>query len=66
MELIGGKEPDLALAVENINVDEKENQLVITPSLKRNKELKSRLTEEDQINHKEFIETLKVNPVWYN
>lgn len=66
LELIGGKEPDLALAVENINVDEKENQLVITPSLKRNKELKSRLTEEDQINHKEFIETLKVNPVWYN
>ena len=66
LELIGGKEPDLALAVENINVDQKENQLVITPSLKRNKELKSRLTEEDQINHKEFIETLKVNPVWYN
>ncbi|MDC0184527.1 DNA polymerase III subunit epsilon [Rhodobiaceae bacterium] len=66
LELIGGKEPDLALAVENINVDEKENQLVITPSLKRNKELKSRLTEEDQINHKEFIETLKANPVWYN
>lgn len=66
LELIGGKEPDLALAVENINVDEEENQLVIKPSLKRNKELKSRLTEEDQINHKEFIETLKVNPVWYN
>ena len=66
LELIGGKEPDLALAVESINVDEKENQIVITPSLKRNKELKSRLTEEDQINHKEFIETLKVNPVWYN
>ncbi len=66
LELIGGKEPDLALAVENINVDEEENQLVIKPSLKRNKELKSRLTEEDQINHKEFIETLKVKPVWYN
>lgn len=66
LELIGGKEPDLALAIENINVDEEENQLVIKPSLKRNKELKSRLTEEDQINHKEFIETLKVNPVWYN
>ncbi len=66
LELIGGKEPDLALAVESINVDEKENQIVIAPSLKRNKELKSRLTEEDQINHKEFIETLKVNPVWYN
>ena len=51
LELIGGKEPDLALAVENINVDEKENQLVITPSLKRNKELKSRLTEELSLIH---------------
>ena len=66
LELIGGKEPDLALAVENININEEKDQLVITPSLKRNKKLKSRLTEEDQINHKKLIETLKVNPVWYN
>ena len=66
LELIGGKEPDLALAVENININEEKDQLVITPSLKRNKKLKSRLTEEDQINHKKLIETLKVNPVWDN
>ena len=66
LELIGGKEPDLALAVENKNIDENKTEPVITSSLKRNKVLRSRLTEEDQINHKKFIETLKVNPVWYN
>ena len=47
-------------------IDENKTEPVITSSLKRNKVLRSRLTEEDQINHKKFIETLKVNPVWYN
>lgn len=64
LELIGGKEPDLALAVEKKATNqssEEVNGLIA----KRDKTLKPRLTEEEQIKHKNFIETLKVKPVWY-
>ena len=66
LELIGGKEPDLALAEEARTHKLPEKELIIKVSVKRENELKPRLTKEDQIKHKEFIDTLKVKPVWYN
>ncbi|MDA9623570.1 DNA polymerase III subunit epsilon [Rhodobiaceae bacterium] len=66
LELIGGKEPDLALAEEARTHKLPEKELIIKASIKRENELKPRLTKEDQIKHKEFIDTLKVKPVWYN
>lgn len=66
LELIGGKEPDLALAEEARTDKLPEKELIIKASIKRENELKPRLTKEDQIKHKEFIDTLKVKPVWYN
>ena len=64
LELIGGKEPDLALAVEKkaTNQSSEEVNGLIT---RRDKALKPRLTEEEQTKHKNFIETLKVKPLWY-
>ena len=64
LELIGGKEPDLALAVEKKTTNQS-NEEVNGSIEKREKALKSRLTEEEQIKHKNFIETLKVKPLWY-
>ena len=64
LELIGGKEPDLALAVEK-KATNQSNEEVNGSIEKREKALKSRLTEEEQIKHKNFIETLKVKPLWY-
>ena len=66
LELIGGKEPDLALAEEARTHKLPEKELITKVSIKRENELKPRLTKEDQIKHKEFIDTLKVKPVWYN
>ena len=66
LELIGGKEPDLALAEEARTHKLPEKELIIKASIKRENELKPRLTKEDQIKHKELINTLKVKPVWYN
>jgi DNA polymerase-3 subunit epsilon len=66
LELIGGKEPALALAEEARTHKLPEKELIIKASIKRENELKPRLTKEDQIKHKEFIDTLKVKPVWYN
>ena len=66
LELIGGKEPDLDLAEEARTHKLPEKELIIKASIKRENELKPRLTKEDQIKHKEFIDTLKVKPVWYN
>ncbi|MDA9904176.1 DNA polymerase III subunit epsilon [Hyphomicrobiales bacterium] len=64
LELIGGKEPDLALAVEKKAINQS-NEEVNGFIAKRDKTLKPRLTEEEQIKHKNFIETLKVKPLWY-
>jgi DNA polymerase-3 subunit epsilon len=64
LELIGGKEPDLALAVEKKAINQS-NEEVNGFIAKRDKALKPRLTEEEQIKHKNFIETLKVKPLWY-
>ena len=64
LELIGGKEPGLALAVEK-NATNKPHEEAIESSAKRDKALKPRLTEEEQIKHKSFIETLRVKPLWY-
>ena len=64
LELIGGKEPDLALAVEK-KATNQSNEEVNGFIAKRDKALKLRLTEEEQIKHKNFIETLKVKPLWY-
>lgn len=66
LELIGGKEPDLALTDEARIHKLPEKVSIIKGSIKRENELKPRLTKEDQIKHKEFIDTLKVKPVWYN
>ena len=65
LELIGGKEPDLALGVEKKAANES-NEERLDSCAKRDKALKPRLTEEEQIKHKNFIETLKVKPLWYN
>ena len=65
LELIGGKEPGLALAVEK-NATNQPHEEAIESSAKRDKALKPRLTEEEQIKHKSFIETLRVKPLWYN
>ena len=64
LELIGGKEPDLALAVEK-KATKQSIEEVNGFIAKRDKALKARLTEEEQIKHKNFIETLKVKPLWY-
>ena len=64
LELIGGKEPDLALAVEK-KATKQSSEEVNGFIAKRDKALKARLTEEEQIKHKTFIETLKVKPLWY-
>ena len=64
LELIGGKEPDLALAVEK-KATKQSSEEVNGFIAKRDKALKARLTEEEQIKHKNFIETLKVKPLWY-
>ena len=66
LELIGGKEPDLALAEEARTHKLPEKESIIKASIKRQNELKPRLTKEDQTKHKEFIDTLKAKPVWYN
>ena len=64
LELIGGKEPDLALAVEK-KATKQSIEEVNGFIAKRDKALKARLTEEEQTKHKNFIETLKVKPLWY-
>ena len=64
LELIGGKEPDLALAVEKKATNQSSDE-VNESIAKRDKALNPRLTEEEQIKHKNFIETLKVKPLWY-
>jgi len=65
LELIGGKEPDLALLVErkskNQDPDEKHKGVVE----KRDKKLEQRLTKDEELNHKAFIETFKEKPLWY-
>ena len=66
LELIGGKEPDLALSEEIGTHKPIEEDSIIKTTKKRENELKPRLTKEDQNRHKEFIDTLKVKSVWYS
>ena len=66
LELIGGKEPDLALSEEIRTHKPSEEDPIIKTTKKRENELKPRLTKEDQNKHKEFIDTLKVKSVWYS
>ena len=65
LELIGGKEPDLALLVESKNENQEDNRNHNRAVEKRNKMLDQRLTKADELNHRSFIETFKEKPLWY-
>ena len=63
LELVGGKEPDLELSTtKTIRNENYENNY--STSLTRKKKLKSRISDIDEKNHKEFLASLPKEPHW--
>ena len=63
LELVGGKEPDLELSTtKTIRNENYENNY--STSLTRKKKLKSRISDIDEKNHKEFLASLPKEPLW--
>jgi len=61
--LVGGKEPDLQLSTNTIKkLNNGQDELSNAP-IRKNK-LKSRITDIDEKNHKEFLASLPKKPLW--
>ena len=63
LELVGGKEPDLELSTNTIKKDNNSQNRTSNVSARKNK-LKSRITDIDEKNHKEFLASLPKKPLW--
>ncbi|MGB0541129.1 MAG: DNA polymerase III subunit epsilon [Hyphomicrobiales bacterium] len=63
LELVGGKEPDLELSTNKTErIEDYENNY--STSLTRKKKLKSRISDIDEKNHREFLASLPKDPLW--
>ena len=63
LELVGGKEPDLELSTNAVKItNDNKNNLSIVP-VRKNK-LKSRITEIDEKDHKDFLDSFPKESLW--
>ena len=63
LELVGGKEPDLELSTNTIKKDNKSQNRAPNVSTRKNK-LKSRITDIDEKNHRDFLASLPKESLW--
>jgi DNA polymerase-3 subunit epsilon len=63
LELVGGKEPDLELSTNTIKKDNKSQNRTLNVSARKNK-LKSRITDIDEENHRDFLASLPKESLW--
>lgn len=63
LELVGGKEPDLELSTETIKKDNKSQNKTSKLSTRKNK-LKSRITNIDEKNHRDFLASFPKESLW--
>tara|TARA_B000000475_G_scaffold220094_1_gene183025 strand:+ start:401 stop:1099 length:699 start_codon:yes stop_codon:yes gene_type:complete len=64
LELIGGRQPDLVLKVDDDEKLENYEKSRREVRSKRKTELKSLITEAEKINHEEFLKTLGEDSIW--
>ena len=63
LELVGGKEPDLELSTNTIKKDNNSQNKTSNISARKNK-LKSRITNIDEKNHRDFLTSLPKESLW--
>tara|TARA_Y200000002_G_C22663401_1_gene656855 strand:+ start:947 stop:1639 length:693 start_codon:yes stop_codon:yes gene_type:complete len=63
LELVGGKEPDLELSMNTIKKDNNSQNKTSNISARKNK-LKSRITNIDEKNHRDFLASLPKESLW--
>lgn len=63
LELVGGKEPDLELSTNTIKKDNNSQNKTSNISARKNK-LKSRITNIDEKNHRDFLASLPKESLW--
>ena len=63
LELVGGKEPNLELSTNTIKKDNKSQNRAPNVSARKNK-LKSRITDIDEKNHRDFLASLPKESLW--
>ena len=63
LELVGGKEPDLELSTNTIKKDNNSQNKTSNISARKNK-LKSRITDIDEKNHRDFLASLPKESLW--
>lgn len=63
LELVGGKEPDLELSTNTIKKDNNSQNRTSNVSVRKNK-LKSRITNIDEKNHRDFLASLPKESLW--
>ena len=63
LELVGGKEPDLELSTNTIKKDNNSQNRTSNVSARKNK-LKTRITNIDEKNHRDFLASLPKEPLW--
>jgi DNA polymerase-3 subunit epsilon len=63
LELVGGKEPDLELSMNTIKKDNKSQNRTPNVFARKNK-LKSRITDIDEKNHRDFLASLPKESLW--
>ena len=63
LELVGGKEPDLELSTNTIKKDNNSQNKTSNISARKNK-LKSRITNIDEKNHRDFLASLPEESLW--
>ena len=63
LELVGGKEPDLELSTNTIKKNNSSQNRTLNVSARKNK-LKSRITNIDEKNHRDFLASLPKESLW--
>ena len=63
LELVGGKEPDLELSTNTVKKDNNSQNKTSNVSARKNK-LKSRITNIDEKNHRDFLASLPKESLW--
>ena len=63
LELVGGKEPDLELSTNTIKKDNNSQNRTSNVSARKNK-LKTRITNTDEKNHRDFLASLPKESLW--
>ena len=63
LELVGGKEPDLELSTNTIKKDNNTQNKTLNISARKNK-LKTRITNIDEKNHRDFLASLPKESLW--